>query len=257
MEYLIIALASLVASLLTFFSGFGLGTLLMPVFALLFPVEQAVALTGVVHLLNNVFKMGLIGRHVNWQVALRFGLPAAAAAFLGAWLLLQLSNLPVLASYSLSGREHQITLIKVVIAVLMIVFALFELLPSLKKIQFGADKLFLGGLLSGFFGGLSGHQGALRTAFLLRLGLTKEAFIASGIAIALMIDITRIGVYSYRFAASRLYENWPILLTAILAAFAGAYLGRQFLKSATLNFVQTLAALLILLVALLLATGTI
>lgn len=38
----------------------------------------------------------------------------------------------------------------------------------------------LGGLLSGFFGGLSGNQGALRSAFLLKAGLSKEAFIATG-----------------------------------------------------------------------------
>jgi acyl-CoA reductase-like NAD-dependent aldehyde dehydrogenase len=39
----------------------------------------------------------------------------------------------------------------------------------------------VGGLLSGFFGGLSGHQGALRSVFLLRAGLTKESFIATGV----------------------------------------------------------------------------
>ena len=33
---------------------------------------------------------------------------------------------------------------------------------------------------SGFFGGLSGMQGALRSAFLARAGLSKEAFVASG-----------------------------------------------------------------------------
>ena len=59
MEIILICLAAFLASLLTFFSGFGLGTILMPVFALFFPLEMAIALTGVVHLLNNLFKMYL------------------------------------------------------------------------------------------------------------------------------------------------------------------------------------------------------
>ena len=48
-----------------------------------------------------------------------------------------------------------------------------------------AAFLAAGGLLSGFLGGLSGHQGALRSAFLIKCGLSKEVFIASGVVIAL------------------------------------------------------------------------
>ena len=38
--------------------------------------------------------------------------------------------------------------------------------------------------MSGFLGGLSGHQVALRSAFLIKCGLTKESFLGSGIVIA-------------------------------------------------------------------------
>jgi hypothetical protein len=34
----------------------------MPVFAIFFPVELAVALTAIVHFLNNVLKLALLGR---------------------------------------------------------------------------------------------------------------------------------------------------------------------------------------------------
>ena len=57
MSYLVICAVALLASTLTFYSGFGLGTLLLPAFALFVPVEQAVALTAVVHLLNSLFKL--------------------------------------------------------------------------------------------------------------------------------------------------------------------------------------------------------
>ena len=57
MEYLIICVVCLVTSALTLFSGFGLGTLLLPAFALFFPVDVAVGLTAIVHFLNNLFKL--------------------------------------------------------------------------------------------------------------------------------------------------------------------------------------------------------
>ena len=41
------------------------------------------------------------------------------------------------------------------------IFALFELLPLLRRIEFPRRYVPLGGTLSGFFGGLSGNQGAL------------------------------------------------------------------------------------------------
>ena len=52
----IIAVASVFASLLTFISGFGLGTVLLPVFSLFFDIEVAIAATAIVHLFNNIFK---------------------------------------------------------------------------------------------------------------------------------------------------------------------------------------------------------
>ena len=84
MSLIIICAASLAVSALTFFSGFGLGTVLMPVFAVFFPINLAISLTAIVHVLNNLFKLVLVGRHINKQVALKFGIPAISAAFLGA-----------------------------------------------------------------------------------------------------------------------------------------------------------------------------
>ena len=78
MSYLIICTVALLASALTFFSGFGLGTLLLPAFVLFFPIEQAVALTAIVHFLNSLFKLALTGRHADRKVVVRFGLPAIA-----------------------------------------------------------------------------------------------------------------------------------------------------------------------------------
>jgi hypothetical protein len=257
MEYAIIGITALGASLLTFFSGFGLGTLLTPVFAVFFPLEVAVALTGIVHFLNNLFKIALIGKHINWNIGMAFGAMAMVGAFGGAWILTQLATDDVLYTYHLNGKLFEITTIKLVIAALMVVFVLFDIVPGLKKIQFGKQALVPGGVISGFFGGLSGHQGALRSMFLIRFGMTKEAFVATGILIACAVDVTRLGVYYARMDDIDIEGNLPILLTAVLSAFAGAYFGRMMLKKVTLNFVQNMVSVLLVLMALAIGAGVI
>src|SRR4030042_5961483 len=99
MHYLVICLAAFLASGLTLFSGFGLGTLLLPVMALFFPIDLAIALTAVVHALNNFFKCWLLGRHADRGIVLKFGLPAVVSALVGARVLLYLSDLPPLLTY--------------------------------------------------------------------------------------------------------------------------------------------------------------
>ena len=255
MEIIIISLVALIASLLTFFSGFGLGTILTPVLIIFFPVEIAIALTGIVHLLNNFFKISLVGKNINWKVGLQFGITAIIGAFIGAKFLLMLSGDIMLYSYTLYEKTFSVTTIKFIIAILMMVFALFEVIPTLKKIQAGENKLYAGGLISGFFGGFSGNQGALRSMFLLRCGLTKEGFIATGIAIAVAVDITRLSVYFSRLSSLNIQDNLTVLISAVFSAFLGAYIGSKLLKKVTLNFVQWTVTIMIFVLAIGLGTG--
>lgn len=255
MEILLPSLVAFVAAVLTFFSGFGLGTLLTPVLALFFPIELAVALTGVVHFFNNIFKLFLVGKNARWPVLLRFGLPAVLAALLGAWLLLNLAELPFLFTYQWLDKTFVVRPVAFLIGLLLGIFALLELLPYFDRFQFGPKWLPLGGFLSGFFGGLSGHQGALRSAFLIRAGLTKEAFIGTAVVISAGIDFSRLSVYATRFADASLGEYLPLVLSASAAAIAGAYLGNYLLKKVTLIFVQRFVAAMLLLISLALMAG--
>src|SRR3990170_3849329 len=84
LSYIIICLVAIIVSALTLFSGFGLGTLLMPAFAIFFPLPLAIAATAVVHLANNLFKVALVGRRADRGVVLRCARRAALAAVAGA-----------------------------------------------------------------------------------------------------------------------------------------------------------------------------
>ncbi len=255
MEFLIVCLVALVASGLTLFSGFGLGTLLLPAFLLFFSGELAVAMTAIVHFLNNLLKLVLLGRHANVQVVIRFGIPAMAAAFAGAAVLFLFSDLQPVAAYTIGERAFFITPMKLTMAFLIVVFALIEIFPLTRRIEFDRKLLPLGGLLSGFFGGLSGHQGALRSAFLLRSGFTKESFIATGVVIACLIDIIRLSVYTEQLAATGLQENVWLLAAAVLSAFTGVFFGRKLLPKVTMPYLGRLVSVMLLLIALLLGLG--
>lgn len=255
MSYVLICSVAFVASLLTFFTGFGLGTLLLPAFAVFFPAEAAVALTAVVHLLNSLFKLVLVGRHANWAIVLRFGIPAVLAAFAGAALLVWLAGLAPLFRYELAGRSFEVMPVAFVIAILMLVFAALELWPGSKRIAIPPRYLPLGGLLTGFFGGLSGHQGALRSAFLLRAGLDKQAFIATGVVIAAIVDLSRLAVYSQRLFSAEISANRTLLGAAALAAFAGALIGKRLMKRISLRAIEVSVSVLLVLIALALGTG--
>lgn len=256
MDYLLIAATALFASGLTFFSGFGLGTILLPAFALFFSLEEAIALTAIVHFLNNLFKFALVGKHIDKRILLSFGVPAIICAFFGAKLLQHLSN-SAFYSHKLFGTTTTVNTQEVIIATLIATFALFDLIPRLKNMTFSQKALPFGGAISGFFGGLSGHQGALRSAFLIKLGLAKETFVATGIAIACFIDITRISVYFTRMSESLTTNSLSYLITAVLAAFTGALIGKKLLKKTTINTMQSIVGIGMLLIAILIGLGKI
>jgi len=255
LDILIVCIAALAASSLTLFSGFGLGTLLMPIIAIFFPLELAIAMTAMVHLANNLFKIGLLGRKADHSVLMKFGLPAVVAAFFGAAILSWLGEFQPLYEYHAFGRELQVSVLKLVIGLLIILFVALELSPAFSKISLNRKWLPFGGVISGFFGGLSGHQGAFRSMFLIKAGLGKEAFVATGVVLAVMVDLSRILIYGADISAHSDAVNWTMVIAAIASAFAGAYLGARILGKVTIHTVQIVVSVLLAMVAIGLMVG--
>jgi len=260
MVYLIICTVALVVSALTLFSGFGLGTLLMPAFAVFFPVEVAVGATAIVHLANNMFKLVLVGRKADIKIVLRFAIPASITAVIGALLLNYFTGVKPIIEYALAGRVFTITIVKLVIAVLIAAFAIFELSPRLEKLSFDMKYIPLGGAISGFFGGLSGQQGALRSAFLIRAGLDKEKFIGTSIVSAVVVDVSRLIVYGVTFFSKHfaVFQNqigMGLIIAAILVAFLGSFIGSRMVKKITMNTIKVIVGILLLLIAAALGAG--
>lgn len=254
MYILIISLVTFFAALLTFFSGFGLGTILTPVMLIFFPPEIAISLTGIVHFSNNIFKLSIVGKNYDKAVLLKFGIPAILSSFIGASALFYISN-DTLYKHNLFYQTLEVSYLDVIISIILIIFVLFDLIPFLNKIKFNKSILPVGGFLSGFFGGLTGNQGALRSAFLIKLNLEKTIFIATTVVISFFVDLTRIGIYASKINFFEISEYLGFGSASIFSAIFGSFIGYKFLKKITLNFIRNLVAFMILLIAFLLLLG--
>ena len=243
--FLLICVVSFSASILTFFSGFGLGTLLLPVFSLFMPIELAVLATAIVHILNNALKFILIRNFIDKSVLISFGITAVIGAFVGAIIQKKIGGSLVIYELELFGASNRVELLSFVIGILMLVFAILDLLPILKKISFGMGQFTIGGFLSGFFGGLSGHQGALRAAFLAKSNLKAEVFISTSVCLSLLIDATRIPVYLS--STVRFYDHWLLIAPACIFAFLGSYFGKKLFTKKKVQNIRAFVAVFLFL----------
>lgn len=258
MDIAVIAIVAALASALTLYSGFGLGTILLPAFALFFPVPVAVAATGVVHLLNNLFKGTLLSTRADWATVLKFGLPAVPAAVVGAWLLAMLGDTPRLFEWAAFGQSFGPTGAGLTVGILMVLFATLELQRWFHELKAPRRLMPIGGLVTGFFGGLTGQQGAFRSIFLLRAGLPPERFIATGVMIAILVDLSRLTTYAASFTAAGLNPSGReglLVLVGTLSACTGAYVATRHLDKITIGTVRYSVAALMLIIGVALGAG--
>ncbi len=255
---LIVCVAAFLSAGLTLFSGFGLGSLMLPVFAIFFPIETAVVATALVHLSNNLFKGALLGRHANLGVVIRFGVPALLAAIVGAYLLAALAGAEPITTWQLGARTCAVTPVGLVIGLLVVVFSAFELHPVSRSIGFDIRLMPLGGAISGFLGGLSGHQGAMRTAFLIRLGMDKEAFLGTGILCAILVDLARLSTYASLAGGPDIGgvgDQTSLVVAGALSAFAGSWIARRLLPKIEMQSIHLLVGVLLAVLGLAIMVG--
>ncbi len=144
--------------------------------------------------------------------------------------------------------------LKIIIGVIIILIALIEISP-LKQIQIKPKYIPLGGLLSGFFGGFSGHQGMFRSIFLVKTGLDTTKFIATGVAIAVLVDVTRLIVYGSTIFDSSLQNFqqylFPIFISTLSAIF-GVWMATDLVVKMNIKIITNFIAGLMIVIGLLL-----
>jgi uncharacterized membrane protein YfcA len=233
-ELPLLALLGVIASAVTIVSGFGLNTVLVPAFAVLFPLPLAIAAVALVHLIASAIRLVIFRAHINREIALQFVPSAIFGGIAGALILELLGALPVIITYPLLGVTKSVTAVKVVVGVTIALLSLYELRRGDQQVGLSRVGIRVGALASGFFGGLSGNQGAIRSTVLIRAGLTPLGFAATGALAAIAIDLTRLVVYGTAGSISSILADAAIrnaITAATIGAAVGALLGRRLLAT--------------------------
>ena len=216
METIVVMLAMLVcvvAAALTVPAGFGLATMMTPVFLVWFDPHQAIAGVAIVHGVHNLIKSRMLREHIDRDALKRFGWALLIGALIGALLQSIIPSDPLL----------------LVVGLALIVLPLLKVSESWSSIRLPEAEDRLGGFGSGFLGGLTGHQGALRAMFLKERLPDKSAYAATAAVLALVVDLTRIPIYLVNDASVLSTNTW-LMVGFVLSALVGAQLGKRWLE---------------------------
>ena len=225
----LVVIASLVAGAIASVSGFGIGSILTPVFNRHVDMRLAVAAVSIPHLVATAVRFWRMRRDTDWSVLKTFGLMSAAGGLTGA-LLQHLATSPALM-FVFAG-------------VLMFV-GVAGLTGLSQRLRFGRVAGWFAGAASGLLGGLVGNQGGIRSAALLGYELSPAAFVATATAIGLIVDFARMPVYVAN-DGHRLAGIAPAIALATAATVAGTFAGERVLTLIPVPVFRKLVALLVL-----------
>jgi uncharacterized membrane protein YfcA len=204
---------ALVAGGIAAISGFGIGSLLTPLLAAQYGTKLAVAMVSIPHLVGTAARFFPLRKQVDRRVFLHFGILSAAGGLVGALLNARAGSPPL----------------GIVFGCLLIFAALSGLTGFVDRMHFGRKMGWIAGGLSGFFGGLVGNQGGIRSASLLGFDIRKEALVATATAIALIVDGARMPVY-LAVESRGIFSAWPMLLVATAGVLLGTFWGVRLLR---------------------------
>src|SRR6266567_3167400 len=208
-----VLLAAILAGGIAAISGFGIGSLLTPILAVRYGAKLAVAIVSVPHLVGTAARFIGLRKHIDKKVFLNFGILSAAGGLAGA-LLNAHANSPALA---------------IVFGCLLVFAGISGLTGFVDRMHFGRRTAWVAGALSGFFGGLVGNQGGIRSAALLGFDIRKESLIATATAIALIVDGVRMPVY-FAVQIRGILRAWPLVIAAAAGVLLGTFWGVQLLR---------------------------
>jgi uncharacterized membrane protein YfcA len=230
---------AVIAGALAAVTGFGIGSLLTPFFALQVDIRLAVAAVAVPHVLGTALRFFLLKGRADRKVLWSFGLTSAAGGLAGA------------ALQGWLGTRW----LTVVFGALLLFAAAGQATGLTQRMRFRGAAAWIAGAVSGLLGGLVGNQGGIRSAALVGFDLPKHTFIATATAIALFVDGARLPVYLV-MQEEEILSVWPWVAVASVGVCVGTLLGNRVMaRIPEIWFRRVLAAVLAMLGAVMLLRG--
>lgn len=208
------AMGAFIAAALTVPAGFGLSTMLTPFVLAFMPPHEAIAVVAVVHGAHNAAKCWSMWEWIDFSAFRHYGVWLVFGALAGAALQNQVPQDPLL----------------IVVGIFLVILPLLTISEKWTGYRIPEANDRIGGFGSGFMGGLSGHQGALRAMFLTRRLPNKMAYAATASILALCVDLSRIPVYVL-FRSEDLLGHAQICSVLVFSAILGVRMGKKWLES--------------------------
>jgi len=226
---IVVFIAAAIAGSIASITGFGIGSVLTPLLATSVGTRLAVAAISIPHLFATVLRFWRLRRHVDRAVLIRFGIPSAAGGLAGALL------------HNVAANRA----LGVVFGLLLIFVGLSELSGLSRRMRFGNIVGLIAGAVSGFFGGLVGNQGGIRSAALLGFELDKQAFVATATATGVIVDAARMPAY-FVTQGREISAIWIIVVIATLGTVIGTVFGERVLRLVPERLFRRVVAVLVL-----------
>ena len=228
---MMVALAAIVgwfAGTVASVAGFGIGSLLTPLFAIELGTSAAVAAVAIPHAAATILRAWRLRRDIDWAFVARFGSWSAAGGLVGALFFARLGG-PALTR---------------ILGALLVLTAISGVSGWADRVRVPRGAAWLLGIASGFFGGIVGNQGGLRAGALLGLGVGPTAFVAVSTVTGVVIDAVRTPIYLVR-AGDAVLAAWPMVVAATAGALIGTLSGERVLRGLSERaFKKTVAALI-------------
>lgn len=175
-----LAVTAFLAGAVASIAGFGIGSFLTPLLVLKTDTQTTVAAVSIAHLVGTFLRFVKLRAYVDRRAFVHFGVLSAAGGLTGA----------LLHSYLTSAK------LSLVLGAVLMLAGFLGLSGLTEKTRIRSNWLsWTAGAVSGLFGGLVGNQGGIRSAALLSFDLSKQSYIATATAVALVVDLFRMPVY--------------------------------------------------------------
>jgi uncharacterized protein len=211
LDIIIVIVSALAASFLAAIAGFGGSVIMLPVLVWTVGVTDAIPILTIAQLIGNLSRVVLSRRELKWPVIWRFALGAIPLAIIGGI---------IFAAAPAAGLVRVLG----VFLILMVVYRHTRWGRNIKLSLIGFVPL---GAVSGILSAVLGTVGPLVAPFFLAYGLAKGAYIGTEAMTAVVMHLTKLGVYgSYALIGIRtLLIGLGIGAVMIL----GTFLGRKLL----------------------------
>jgi uncharacterized protein len=203
-------------------TGLGNATFFVPMLSFFTSFDHVLGIVAFIHVFSNITRMSFFWKNISKEVFIKFGISNIIFVTIGAFF----------------TRFIDVNIIEIFLGIVLMGFSFYEVVFKKLTVSMSPKIEVLSGAVAGFFGGLVGTSGPFRSFVLINIGLSKEVYIATSVAVDFIGDVLRLLVYIYNgFVNSQVLAMLPFVFSASLI---GAFIGKKLLSYIPAKLFNTL-----------------